>query len=474
MSLIDALLLDPPRIDVWVTVRSGGSAGILGTGTQNDPFTVLANTPADFDALWATSPTTRISNNSCVHLGPGVFQTTGYYDGISGGWQLRPGIRIVGSGIDVTTIQLVNTTASKNIYAVGHALTTSADYCEVSSLTIDCNFSANSGASSFGAVRIMGNHSRVVQVKVKNWGSKQSSGNLGYVIGMLTGDGTNLSSAVTNCGIQDCIVIEPGSTWTRHMTALHVGFPEGNFTQVDGTSPYIRNCFVDGGRTTMTDGTPANYARAMAMAWCKGGVVEGNQIQNIFQGGPFSTLGAVDITIRNNTYRNVAAGPNFQMAAPGGGVYAVKSLLIENNVIELTPVDVKPTGISDRYALGVITYNNNSGVPYGNVIVRNNKIGYLNGQTPGNQKGSGAMLIGVNNLLVRENVLDLNPTPPSPALPGLTNLSNKACVSVQYFENRAPAGKLVQGFKEENNSLYTELATDADDGFILSLLRHRA
>ena len=35
MSLLDALLLDPVRINVWVACRTDG---ILGSGTQNDPY----------------------------------------------------------------------------------------------------------------------------------------------------------------------------------------------------------------------------------------------------------------------------------------------------------------------------------------------------------------------------------------------------------------------------------------------------
>ena len=35
MSLLDALLLDPPRIDVWVANRNDG---VSGTGTAIDPF----------------------------------------------------------------------------------------------------------------------------------------------------------------------------------------------------------------------------------------------------------------------------------------------------------------------------------------------------------------------------------------------------------------------------------------------------
>jgi hypothetical protein len=35
MSLLDALLLDPCRINVWISYRTDG---VKGSGTQNDPY----------------------------------------------------------------------------------------------------------------------------------------------------------------------------------------------------------------------------------------------------------------------------------------------------------------------------------------------------------------------------------------------------------------------------------------------------
>ena len=131
MSLIEALLLDSPRIDIWVAKRTDN---IAGSGTQMDPYD--GSTLAKFDALM-----NGLGTNTCVHLGPGEFQTAGYYDGISGTyWQAKTGMRIVGSGIDVTTLKLVNTAATtQRVYAIGHALSSSTvDYFEVSDLTIDC------------------------------------------------------------------------------------------------------------------------------------------------------------------------------------------------------------------------------------------------------------------------------------------------------------------------------------------------
>jgi hypothetical protein len=92
-----------------------------------------------------------------VRLGPGTFQTNGYGDGVTGaaaGWQARPGMKISGSGIDVTILQIApNTFTNANFYAVGHAVSPNnqpnlVDYFEISDLTIDCNLSNLTGAST--------------------------------------------------------------------------------------------------------------------------------------------------------------------------------------------------------------------------------------------------------------------------------------------------------------------------------------
>jgi hypothetical protein len=134
MGLTDALLLDPLfPFDYYIAARTDG---VGGTGTLNDPFN--GSTQARFDSMMRD----KIPASSHVVLGPGVFSTNGYYEGASStyGWQLKPGVKIVGSGIDVTTLKLVNaTTSSKKFFAIGHALSTGSpavanapDFVEVS------------------------------------------------------------------------------------------------------------------------------------------------------------------------------------------------------------------------------------------------------------------------------------------------------------------------------------------------------
>ena len=72
MSLIDALLLDPYRVNVWIAYRTDG---LKGSGTMNDPWD--GSTAGKFDARMS-----ELTANTTVHLGPTTstnpFLTTGF------------------------------------------------------------------------------------------------------------------------------------------------------------------------------------------------------------------------------------------------------------------------------------------------------------------------------------------------------------------------------------------------------------
>jgi hypothetical protein len=143
MSLIDALLLEPAPFDVWIAVRTDG---VKGSGTLNDPYD--GSTETLFDDLMSSLP-----GNVRFHLGPGLFKTKGFSDStqISSGWQMKPGMYISGSGVEATTLQIVDRESGTNeahVWAIGHALTVEAgsppedvpnpvDLAEISDLTID-------------------------------------------------------------------------------------------------------------------------------------------------------------------------------------------------------------------------------------------------------------------------------------------------------------------------------------------------
>lgn len=273
-------------------------------------------------------PTLAAGTKLRVHLGPcpspgGTvipYQTNGYADGVAGGWQAVAGMNLVGSGVDVTVLQLVNATASaKHYFLIGHALTVSGapnlvDFATVSDMTLDCNLSgaSNTGASAFGAVRLFGNHVRVSRVKAIKWGTKAATTPC-FTISVLTGDRGAGLVEVIDPGIEGCIAVSPDADAANvgPATALHAGGKEDAATseEAHGKGPFIRNCFVDCG----SPAAAAEY-RGLSIGWCRGGIVEGNQVHNTKYGGPYQDKSsALDVIVRNNFYKNVAKGPYWKL-----------------------------------------------------------------------------------------------------------------------------------------------------------------
>ena len=537
MSLLDALLLDPAPFNIWIAVRTDG---IKGSGTASDPYD--GSSQVKFDEkmnLFAA-----VSNVN-IHLGPGAFETNGY-NGTSG-WQARPGMKIIGAGIDVTTLRLVNVAPSTptHYFAVSHSLATLADTFEISDLTIDCNVAAANTNAACGGVRVMGNHARIERVKVKNWGTKSASIPC-FALSVITAYPDSGPSDVVNAGMEGCVVIDAYNSNAAPATALNVGSQNDIAFTKEGNakSPYIRNCYVDcvvSPPTTPNPNPTTAKFRGLSMGWCRGGVVEGNHVYNADIGGPYQDARSVrDMIVRNNFFKNVARGPFLNLGQLGAtllssnaslsvgsgvatisggglnvstlsvgdrvsivttspttftGVYEIATVqtspsvqftirtslagsatvtsvkkvlsvgraIIEGNVIELAQVSgAIAVGVADNNAGS--TYAEPPDYAHGDVIVRNNKIRYVDGAAPND---GGAKLIeveGVKNLQVKDNVLDTIATAP---------LVNARCGNGTYFNNRTPAGALIRGLNSDTGRKYDELETDAEDAFVMAMFNER-
>jgi len=98
---------------------------------------------------------------------------------------------------------------------------------------------------------------------------------------------------------------------------------------------------------------------------------------------------------------------------------------------------------------------------YGQVVIRNNNVRYVD-STPGSFNGYGIDVAGINALLVSDNVIEVTPSNP---------IRNTRCGSAKYFNDRTPAGALIQGWN--GSKKYDELETDAEDALILGMLKRR-
>ena len=224
-----------------------------------------------FDQVMRDAPA-----NIKIHIGPGVFQTRGFAPNDARGWQPKTGQNIVGAGIDVTTVQLVGAVnPDQHYHVVGMPIAPSGStaiaplkHFEISDLTIDCNVDNQSGRPdpgyanvACGAVRLLGDHARIRNVKAINWGTKSLKQGC-FVLSIIQasgrpsgGDGNPVLTETQDNGIEDCICILPSKNNARETTVLHLGgLPNAtNRAQGFGTGAFIRKNFVDCQYLSSTD-----------------------------------------------------------------------------------------------------------------------------------------------------------------------------------------------------------------------------
>jgi hypothetical protein len=252
MCLADAILLEAYRDpkDIWIAFRTDGNAG---SGTENDPYD--GSTQERFDGLMRRF-NQEMLEYTVLHLGPGVFETKGTapYDS-NQGWEMRPGWKIIGSGIDVTIVKLVGAVDQGGlIVAIGHKdFNTVADYTEVCDLTVDCNLPVSQPYPivAMAAVALKGNHVHVHRVRAIHFGTHQhgSGENAPECFVIAVGGRAAFLPEPTDCVIEDCIVEHRASIGgSSNITCLIISSGE---TAGDGVMEHprgglIRSCFVDG------------------------------------------------------------------------------------------------------------------------------------------------------------------------------------------------------------------------------------
>src|SRR5690242_19950235 len=110
--------------EFWVST----STNTANLGTLSDPFD--ASTQPLFDQVME-----KMLPNCTIHLLSGTYQTLGTWQARSGGWpQVKSGQRIVGSGIDHTTIHLCRPGTGSYWFGTPGVSCTNI---EVSDLTVD-------------------------------------------------------------------------------------------------------------------------------------------------------------------------------------------------------------------------------------------------------------------------------------------------------------------------------------------------
>lgn len=321
MSLMDALLLDPFALDVWIAPRTDGVAG---TGTESDPLD--GSTQAKFDGAMlalpisvtgvsysgttvtvtafdngysngdlvliagATGPnggpfngifsifginvatgqfsytttqpqglpngaiTCRLAVSAgamiplpfnppaAVHLGPGTLQTQGFAPGSTSSqtqWQPGAALKVFGSGMEVTVLQLVGASAPYEYAAIGCNYNDYLDSFEASDFTVDCNLAGQASSNvACGAIQVVGKHTRTRRIRVINFGTQTP----GFECFPLTAGGAHPDNP--ECFddiIEDCILEQPSINNVRETTCINIG---GGERPTDGLTAYHRACVI--------------------------------------------------------------------------------------------------------------------------------------------------------------------------------------------------------------------------------------
>jgi len=153
-------------------------------------------------------------------------------------------------------------------------------------------------------------------------------------------------------------------------------------------------------------------------------------------------------------------------------VFGVANILVERNIIELATGSGDATskigiyvddGRSDVNPPGIDTTADTPEYVYTEAIVRENRIRYLDAKFDATWSGEGVRVSGVKNAIVRDNVIECAPQPSRP-------IKNFRCGTVKYFNNKTPAGVLIQGFNGLSQLSQSELETEADDALVLTLI----
>jgi hypothetical protein len=321
--------------EVWISARTNA----LGTGTISGSGAITNPYYGDFDAIVRSLPT-----NTTMHLLPGVHFTKGY-SYITNDISLQHGQRLVGAGIDTTTIK-----RATNFYTTAQTLRGTADEVGVSDLTVDCSGTASNLASG---VLLGGNDVSIRRIKVLGSSGNQSQGAESFAI--YAGGTSDSGGATRGAVISQSEVSSVAGDYTTAVTLGGQGVIE--FTKV--IFPAVTNAGQATFQAYQANGT---YGASIVGNTSEGGVV----------GFYTDTYSETNLLILNNMFRNVWDG----VFVRKGNGWHVDGLTVGNNLIEISTN--LPSSGADPGGIAVDNNDSSGSNYYQNVVIYGNTIRYYN------------------------------------------------------------------------------------------------
>jgi hypothetical protein len=163
-----------------------------------------------------------------------------------------------------------------------------------------------------------------------------------------------------------------------------------------------------------------------------------------------------DVTTNSFRYQMVSAPGADATSGTFQKVSGVANLLFDANTIELA------TGSTGQIAMHLDCAAITPETPdyaYGDIILRRNRIRYMDVQFEASYAGYALDAEGIKQLFVHDNMIECAPADP---------LKYTRCGVARFFNNRAPNGTLVRGITGAQKA--TELEIEAEDALLVSLI----
>lgn len=351
--------------EFWISTNATGNLYPTG-GTLASPLD--GSSQANFDTNME-----RLPANSTIHILAGTYQTFG-----DEAWIVKTGQKIVGSGVDITTVQLATnapeegdgtyTIASEGVLIGGYLPVTNA---VVSDLTVDCNWTPANGSITRNGVALDGTENSVLRVKVKNQSFDTNYSSEAWGIAL---DNSGLLASVGNV-IEGC-EIDP-LIYGHSISALSF-----NGGPTDIVSGLIKNNRV------FLSPDPVGAQVAINGSGESGVVIEGNYVDGADGAVYGDNGGCTNMIIAHNIFKNCFQGVTYTGYSNRGNI------TIDFNNFQLTPGAAAAIDLWTGNPPGILT----------NVVVFGNTISVYG---PG-PAGTAAIYAATNivSLIFADNTID--------------------------------------------------------------------
>jgi hypothetical protein len=357
--------------EFWISTvvqTNGGTNGVYGSGTLDCPYD--GSTQDRFDhvmhKLCGVNWYPPVQNTT-IHILAGIYQTLGSYtiadqyrDTI--GWRLQNGQKLLGSGIDNTIIQLVNSAGSGS-HVIG-SYPINCSNIVVADLMVDCNYNPALGAVSYGGIDLAGTGHTVRRVKVINVACADPDPRCGEVAAIgINGNGMNSEGNI----IEDCESYSaPGQC------ADGMGFVGSN----DGSSwasGILRNNRMI--FTPITNQVGGWTTIACGGAWMRNSLFEGNYIKGANRGFYGDTGGYTNIIVSHNVFENCGYGVLLLEIPRQNLMFCYNTFVYTISNLYGTVFDFAGTNYNSDGTISAITYYTNISF-IGNIVIYNGTPSY--------------------------------------------------------------------------------------------------